>query len=289
MRSGIRFEWGMANAAPVAYLGPIGTFSHLVARKRFRSDERLVACPSIGAIFEFLLGDPAALAVVPVENSSGGTIYDTVDLLIENAGTLFVIEEMALDVRIALIGRSGKPVRRVFSHFVQLQHHRDWLREHYPDAEVEAVSSTATAAERAGATPGGAALSAPGAAELYGLDVLARPALGGKVNVTHFLVLARRERPPASAEDARTALAVSFGNECGSLYRFLEPFAKAKVNINRIISRPYPGHTDRAVFFMEVDGAPGAPAYDAVIGKARKRSLEFAEFGSYPWRRRFRS
>ncbi len=157
--------------SPVAYLGPIGTFSHLVARKRFRADDRLVACPSIGAIFDFLLHEPSALAVVPVENSSGGTIYDTVDLLIENAGTLFVTEEITLDVRIVLIGRQGAPVRKVFSHFVQLQHHRAWLRENYPDAEVEAVSSTAVAAERAATTKGGVALSAPGAAEIYGLDV----------------------------------------------------------------------------------------------------------------------
>lgn len=275
--------------APVAYLGPIGTFSHIVARKRFRGDDRLVARPSIGAIFEFLLNDPAALAVVPVENSSGGTIYDTVDLLIENAGALFVVEEIALDVRIALIGKKNTPVKRVFSHFVQLQHHRDWLRRHHPDARHEAVVSTAVAAERAAATKGGAALSAPGAAELYGLDVLAEPDLGGKANVTHFLVLSRREQSPRIPSEARTALAVSFSNECGSLYRFLEPFAKAKVNINRIISRPYPGHADRAVFFMEIDGAPGLETYDSVIERARRRSLNFLNFGSYPWKKRLKS
>jgi prephenate dehydratase len=275
--------------APVAYLGPIGTFSHLVARRRFGDDGRLVACPSIGAIFDFLLADASALAVVPLENSSGGTIYDTVDLLIENAGSLFAVEEIALDVRIALIGRANQPVKRVFSHFVQLQHHRDWLREHCPDAKPEAVVSTAVAAERAAATKGGAALSAPGAAELYGLDVLAEPDLGGKVNVTHFLVLARRERRPRNPAAARTALAVSFSNECGSLYRFLEPFAKARVNINRIISRPYPGDAERAVFFMEIDGAPGVAAYDAVIERARRRSLTFLHFGSYPWKKRIRS
>lgn len=275
--------------SPVAYLGPIGTFSHLVARKRFRPDDRLVACPSIGAIFDFLLSDPAALAVVPVENSSGGTIYDTVDLLIENAGALFVTEEIALDVRIALIGREGVPVRRVFSHFVQLHHHREWLRANYPKAEVEAVASTAVAAERAAVVKGGAALSAPGAADIYGLDVLAQPKVEARANVTQFLVLSRRERRPAAPQKARTALAVSFGNESGSLYRFLEPFAKTKVNINRIISRPYPGKADRAVFFLEIDGAPGLPAYDAVIQKARRRSDTFYEFGSYPWEKRVRS
>lgn len=273
----------------VAYLGPIGTFSHLVARRRFRDENRLVACPSIGAIFELLLSDKSARAVVPLENSSGGTIYDTVDLLIENAGDLFVVEEMTLDVRIALIGSAGRPVKRVFSHFVQLQHHRGWLQAHYPEVPVEAASSTAVAAERAAKIWGGAALSAPGAAEIYGLDVLAWPETAHKVNQTSFLVLARKERRPAKPAEARTALAVSFGNESGSLYRFLEPFAKARVNINRIISRPFPGDADRAVFFMEVDGAPGVPAYDAVIGKARQRSLDFAEFGSYPWRRRLRS
>jgi chorismate mutase / prephenate dehydratase len=275
--------------SPVAYLGPVGTFSHIVARKRFRTDDRLVACPSIGAIFEFLLNNPAALAVVPVENSSGGTIYDTVDLLVENAGSLFVTEEIALDVRIALIGREGVPVKRIFSHFVQLQHHRDWLRVHHPKAQVEAVVSTAVAAERAAATKGGAALSAPGAAEIYGLDVLAQPKVGAKANVTHFLVLSRKERSPAEPQTARTALAVSFSNESGSLYRFLEPFARAKVNINRIISRPFPGNADRAVFFMEVDGAPGVPAFDAVIERARQRSETFLEFGSYPSQRRVKS
>jgi len=275
--------------APIAYLGPVGTFSHIVARKRFRDDARLVACPSIGAIFDFLLGDPSALAVVPLENSSGGTIYGTVDLLVENAGSLFAIEEIALDVRIAMIGREGAPVRRVFSHFVQLQHHRDWLRANYPKARIEAVASTAIAAERAAAAKGGAALSAPGAAELYGLDVLAEPKIGDKVNVTHFLVLSRSRHFPKRPGDSRTALAVSFSNECGSLYRFLEPFAKAQVNINRIISRPYPGDTERAVFFMEIDGAPGLQAYDSVIERARKRSQTFLDLGSYPWRRRLRS
>ena len=275
--------------APVAYLGPIGTFSHLVARRRFRREERLVACPSIGAIFDLLRSDEAALAVVPIENTSGGTIYDTVDLLIENAGTFFVIEELALDVRIALLGRAGQPIERVFSHFVQIHRHRDWLQRRHPGVGLESVSSTAVAAEMAAKTPGGAALSAPGAAEIYGLDVLARPRLGGKQNITHFFVLSRREQPPAKPADARTALAVSFGNESGSLYRFLEPFAKAGVNINRIISRPHPEHVDRAVFFLEIDGAPGVPAYEAAVGKARRRASMFEDFGSYPWKRKIRS
>jgi Prephenate dehydratase len=274
---------------PVAYLGPRGTFSHIVARRRFRNEDRLVPRESIGGVFEFLLGNESALAVVPLENSSGGTIYDTVDLLVENAGALFVREEIELDVRIALLGRKGRRVKRVFSHFAQVRHHRDWIAQNLPGATIEIVSSTAVAAERAAASKDAAALSSPGAADVHGLDVLKCPVVPGQTNVTHFLVLARSERPPANPAEARTALAVSFGNESGSLYRFLEPFARAKVNINRIISRPFQGDANRAVFFMEIDGAPGVPAYDGVIERARRRSGTFHCFGSYPWKRRIRS
>jgi prephenate dehydratase len=274
---------------PVAYLGPAGTFSHLVARKRFRGKANLVPQPGISAIFEFLRSDPAHRAVVPIENTSGGTIYDTVDLLIEMAGAVFIREEIALDVRMALLGRRGEPVRRIYSHFVQIHNHRDWFREHYPGVEIAPAPSTAAAAELAGREKGAAALAAAGAAQIYGLEILRRPSLAGAINVTHFVVLAQTAGDPVTSEPARTAVAVSFSNQCGSLYRFLEPFAKARVNINRIISRPFPGDPDKAVFFMEIDGAPGGAAFDAGLRKAVARSETFTSFGSYPWSRRVQS
>ncbi len=273
----------------VAYLGPAGTFSHLVARKRFHGNEGLVPQPGIGAIFEFLRKDPTHLAVVPIENTSGGTIYDTVDLLIEMAGAVFIREEIALDVRMALLGRRGAPIRRIYSHFVQIHNHREWFRAHFPGAEIIPAPSTAAAAERAGNQKGAAALAAAGAARIYGLDILKRPSLAGAVNITHFVVLAQTAGAPVTSEPARTAVAVSFSNQCGSLYRFLEPFAKAHVNINRIVSRPFPGDPDKAVFFMEIDGAPGVAAFDAGLRKAVARSETFMSFGTYPWSRRVRS
>lgn len=271
------------------YLGPIGTFSHCVALRRFGRNADLAACPSIGAIFEFLGSEPGRRAVVPIENSSGGTIYDTVDLLVENAGRLFIQEEISLEVRIALLGKLGRPVRRVFSHFVQVQNHRNWLGSHYPDAEVISVSSTAVAAAQAAADPEGAALSAFAAAEIYGLDVLSVPKLGGVPNVTQFVVLGCQPKPVKNPEQARTAVAVTFTNQSGSLYRFLAPFAKEKVNINRIISRPFQRDASRSLFFMQIDGADGVTAFEAAMAKARRRSDLFLDFGSYPWNRRVRS
>ncbi len=273
----------------VAYLGPVGTFSHIVAKRRFGDGADLVPRGDLASVVDFLSEDPYNEALVPVENTSGGTIYGTVDLLIESTGRIFVTESIALDVRMALIGRENERIERVFSHSVQLHNHRDWFRENLPDAEVVPVASTALAAEMAKEQEGAAALSAPGAAEIYGLDVLECPVLKTAGNVTHFFMLANRRREPAGDAGARTACAVSFGNEPGSLFRFLEPFARAEVNVNRIISRPLPGRSDQVVFFLEVDGAPGRPGFDEVIEVARERSEVFLDFGAYGYARRFAS
>jgi len=274
---------------PVIYLGPEGTFSHLVAERRFGSRRPLEPCASFGAIFDSLIAQPGAHAVVPVENSLGGTIYDAVDLLIAQAGRVFVVEEIALHVRIGLLGRIRKPIRRIYSHFVQLHTHREWIAAHLPEAEVIPVASTALAADSAAADIEAAALAAPGAAAPRGLDILRCPVIPNLGNITHFFVLRRLEKTPINPETARSAVAVSFGNASGSLHRFLGPFARSDVNINRIISRPLPGHADRAVFFMEIDGAPGVPGYDAAIRRARATCDNFFSFGSYPWKRVIRS
>ncbi len=126
----------------VNYLGPEGTFSHILARKRFGKQAALTPCPTIEAIFDRVLASTDALGIVPIENSSGGTVYDSVDLLIRHAGRVFIREELAMDVRIALLGRPGMVISTVYSHFVQIKHHADWLKERHPRARLRAVAST---------------------------------------------------------------------------------------------------------------------------------------------------
>lgn len=102
----------------------------------------LTPCPTIEAVFDRVLSSTNALGIVPIENSSGGTVYDSVDLLIRNAGRVFILEELAMDVRIALLGRAGATISTVYSHFVQIKHHADWLKARHPQARLRAVAST---------------------------------------------------------------------------------------------------------------------------------------------------
>ncbi len=274
----------------VFYLGPEGTFSHILARKKFGARARLRSCPTFEAIFDHVREEPGTLGLVPIENSSGGTVYDSVDLLIRNAGRIFIHEELALDVRIALLGHQQTGITAVYSHFVQIKHHAEWLKTRYPKARLREVSSTAVAAQKAAASQSAAALASPGAAEIYGLKVLEAPAVRQAVNVTHFFTIGSSDPslPPESARK-KTGLVATLPNVCGSLHRFLGPFARQKVSLARIVSRPVPGQPQTYVFFLEIEGGPDDPPVARALVRAGVLAESMKTLGTYRADRRFKS
>jgi len=271
----------------VAYLGPEGTFSGILARQRFGKKADLVACAAIDGVFESVLKGSTPLGLVPVENSSGGTVYDTIDLLIRHAESIFILEEISLDIRIALLGRTGMAVKTVYSHFTQIKHHAEWLKIHHPDAALVPVASTATACERAAAGPQAAALASPGAAAIYSLDILATPSDGQEVNVTNFFIISRSASETPAPN--RTALAATLHNKCGSLHKFLGPFARQKVTLTRIVSRPVPGQPQTYVFYIELEGAKDNPGVARALELAKRQAQSISLLGTFPLGRRFRS
>jgi prephenate dehydratase len=224
---------------------------------------------------------------VPVENSSGGTVHDTIDLFIRHAGSVFIVEELSLDIRIALLGRKGTSLKTVYSHFTQIKHHADWLKFNHPEAALVPVASTAMACERAAADRQAAALASPGAASIYSLDLLATPSDGGEVNVTNFFTIARAATHPEKSD--RTALIATLRNQCGSLHKFLGPFARQNVSLTRIVSRPVPGQPQTYVFYIEVEGAEDAPLSPEALTLAKRQAQSLSILGSFPLGRRFRS
>ncbi len=273
----------------VYYLGPEGTFSHILARKRFGTRAELAASPTIEGIFEGVAAASDAAGLVPVENSSGGTVYDSVDMLIRNAGRVFIREELSLDVRIALLARDAGKIRTIYSHFVQLKHHADWLKARHPQAKLKAVESTAVAAQNAASGSASAALASPGAAEFYGLKVIERPAVAKEVNVTHFYVISSKPPEGLPSEPSRTALVAALPNVCGSLHQFLGPFARQKVSLTRIVSRPVPGQPQTYVFFVEIEGGPGSAPVARALKRAGELAVTLTSLGTFPVGARFKS
>jgi chorismate mutase / prephenate dehydratase len=273
--------------AVLACLGPEGSFSHLLAGMRFPGTPvRLLA--SIGEVFDFLAGEPAALGLVPIENSSGGFIIDTVDRLIDERCRLHILEELTLDVKLALLGRAGVEVRTIHSHAMPFFHCDEWLTARYPQVHRVVEPSTAKAAEKAAMVGGAAAIGPRQNAERHGLQLLHFPIAGDVPNITQFYLLGHGENPPGPANN-RTALVVELPDRPGSLCRFLTPLSEAGINLKRLESRPLRGRPNQYRFYIEIEGSPAEPPVRAALDQTRADGASLRSVGSYPSGCRFES
>ena len=263
---------------PIAYLGPEGSFAHLVAKQRYEG-RALRPFKTIPEVFEYVSGEPQSLGIVPIENSSGGNILPTVDGLIENACRIFVNEELSLDVKLALLGRKDSPIDVVYSHSAPLQHCQKWLRKTYPNAEHVAAPSTSGAVQFALQEPNAAAIGPIENAEMYGLEVLHYPIEKEVPNVTQFFVIAHERQ--AITDGVKSSFVVALPNSPGSLCAFLEPFKNAAVNLTRIQSRPIIGQPNTYMFLVELEGSEEAGPVQQALRGAGEVAMRIDSLGSY--------
>lgn len=263
----------------VAFLGPEGTFSHLVARRRFGDTAEYNPLPSVRDVFDFVKASPDHLGTVPIENSSGGAILDTVDIFINDGGDVRVLDEVAVNIRLALLGPAGiESPEVVYSHFAPLQHCRTWLREHVPGARHIAVSSTSEAARRAAAEGNAVALGNREAAPLHGLEVLHHPVASDIPNVTHFFTIGHQT---GEAGDKSTWV-VKLVDAVGSLCSFLTPLKDSGINLSRIVSRPKIGEPNSYMFVIDIDCPADMSQLHAAMAEAGTHCSELRCVGIYP-------
>jgi chorismate mutase/prephenate dehydratase len=266
----------------VAYLGPEGTFTQAAVLKHFGHSVRALSLASLEEVFQEVQASTADYGVVPVENSTEGTINNTLDRFLTSP--LHICGEVELRIHHFLMSRSKsmEQVERVCAHAQALGQCRGWLDENLPNAERVAVSSNAEGARRARDERGTAGIAGETAAEIYGLEILAREIEDRADNSTRFLVLGRKQLRQSGAD--RTTLMISAGDTDtpGALFRLLEPLAQHGVSLTRIESRPSRRRKWDYVFFMDIEGH----AEDAAVAKAlaalKERASLFRVLGSYP-------
>jgi len=143
----------LEHALRIAYLGPEHTYSHEAARNRFGASAAFAPEPSIAAVFQALENQRADYGVVPVENSTEGSVSLTLDLLIDTP--LCIIGEIMLPIRHALMARADAGgFKKIVSHQQSLGQCRNYLAANYPNCELEAVPSNSLAAQKAAAPLG---------------------------------------------------------------------------------------------------------------------------------------
>jgi len=264
----------------IAYLGPQGTYSEEATMKHFGRSVVGVPHSSIADIFSAVEADSVRYGVVPVENSTEGTINHTLDLLMHTP--LRICGEVLLRIQHQLLSQCTdlESVKAVHAHPQSLAQCRGWLDEHLPNADRVSESSNAAAAAIAVEDKTIAAIAGESAGPRYKLPALANNIEDVKTNTTRFLVIGKQDVPP-SGDDA-TSLLISAPHKPGGLRRMLKPLEDAGISMTRIESRPGRTAMWEYVFFIDVSGHQSDETLAPVLDKLRDEAVGLRVLGSYP-------
>ena len=266
----------------VAFLGPEGTFTQAAVLRHFGHSVRSLPLSTIDEVFHEVEAGNADFGVVPIENSTEGTVNHTLDRLVTSP--LKICGEVELRIHHFLMGMMGSLGRivRVCSHPQALAQCRAWLDDHLPNVERVPVSSNAEGARRARDEKGSAAIAGDTAAEVYGLKVLAAQIEDRPDNSTRFLVVGRKLFAPSGEDRTTLLLSVGHTDAPGALYRLLEPLARHRLSLTRIESRPSHRKKWDYVFFVDIEGHCEDPHVKQALDALKKRASLFRVLGSYP-------
>nr|WP_053090304.1 prephenate dehydratase [Neisseria elongata] len=265
----------------IAYLGPAGTFTQQAAVKHFGHAADTVGCNTVDECMRQAESDQADYAVVPLENSTEGSVGRTLDLLVSSP--LRACGEVVLRIHHQLLrNREGSDgVQIVYGHAQALAQCHDWLGKNLPDSIVRVpVSSNAEAARLAAADGSALAVAGITAAEIYGLTVLARNIEDEPNNTTRFLVLGKQDTAPSGRD--KTSLLFSTPNRAGAAAELLTPFSEAGISMTKFESRPSKTGLWEYVFFIDIEGHKDDETVRRVLARFAERNVFVKIIGSYP-------
>ena len=265
----------------IGFQGEHGAYSEQAIYEHFGQSAHTVPLRTISDVFRAVETDETEAGIVPVENSIGGNIYETYDMLSET--DLNIAGEVILKIEHCLIGLPGTSladVRTVYSHPQAIEQCRVFLT----GLGVRMVSTYDTAGSvrmiREESIRDSAAIAGERNASLYGLSVIAKGIEGKSLNFTRFLIISKERRPAAKL--SKTSLIFSVDHTPGSLFRALEPFAELGINLSKVESRPKKGYPWEYHLFMDFEGDVNDEVCKRAVERLRGLSQYVKILGSYP-------
>jgi len=266
----------------IAYLGPEGTFTEQAALKNFGASLSYQAVPSIADVFAAVEQGEADYGVIPIENSTGGAVIHSLDMLAETE--LKIIAQVYLPVEHCLLAACPlAEITEIHSKDQALIQCRGWLQRHLPSARQVECDSTTGAVQQALARPGVAAIASEPASERYSLPIVARGIQDRLDNETRFLVIGRQANCGATGTGLdKTSLVFSIRDEVGALEQAVHAFSARGLNLTKIESRPSRKKAWDYLFFVDVIGHWEDSAMQAAVEELRERCPLVKWLGSYP-------
>ena len=269
-------------APRVVYQGEPGAYSEQAALDFFGPAVDTTGLEQFEDCFLALRDGRADYAVLPIENSSTGAIRQIYDLLTQYE--CYMVGETTVKVEhclMALPGATLDTITHVYSHEQGLFQCERFLNAHPAWKQVPQADTAGSAQMVAGSgDPTKAAICSARAAEIYGLDILARGINHNAQNTTRFVVASPRLELRPGADKVSTLFVLP--HEAGSLNEILTMFSVHGLNLVKLESRPLPGRSWEYMFFLEFTGAPGDPAVGDALHELAQTTGEFRVLGWFP-------
>jgi chorismate mutase/prephenate dehydratase len=263
-----------------SYLGPAGTYSEQAVRALFGEQVELVPCASFDeAIREAEVG-VVDVALLPVENSTEGTVGRTLDILLQTP--LKIAAEVSLPIHHCLLQKDGQrsAIKKVAAHPQALAQCQHWLDQHLSGVDRLPVPSNGHAAEMAAKDSSIAAIAGQVAAQHYGLKTVAENIEDEANNRTRFAVVGQFT-PDACGAD-QTSLILSVPDKAGAVLSLIEPLSRHGVSMKRFESRPARQGAWEYYFYIDLVGHQHDSNVALALSEIKERASFYKCLGSYP-------
>lgn len=273
----------------IAYLGKKGSFSYAKALEHFGEDKLFIGGENFENVFKFIEEERAHCAIVPIENSLIGSIYENYDLLYSYK--FFIIGETYKKIEHYLLCAPEKKlsneerirsVKYVFSHPKALEQCSNFFLKH-PWIKTIMCSDTATATEKAAEknSPHYAAIAGMDAAKIYRLDIVKKSLANNPNNITRFINI--RKKDPLSIRQAnKCSLIIRLLHAPNALSKVLTDLSSKKANLTKVESRPIPNRPFEYIFYLDFE-FPEKQFQEIreIIKNIKKKTKEFILLGFY--------
>jgi prephenate dehydratase len=270
----------------IAHLGPVGTNAETAALayaswlvQNQGQQSHLHPYPSIAQTLRAVAEQKVDLAVVPVENSTEGSVAITLDTIWE-LNRLQIQQELVLRISHALLSCANavEEIKTVYSHPQALAQCQKWLELYLPSARLLATNSTTEAVQKVSQDVNAGAIAAPRASKLYNVPILAANINDYPDNCTRFWVMGFAP----STNGTRTSIAFSVpANIPGALVKPLQIFANRGINLSRIESRPTKRSLGEYLFFLDLETSATETSTQDALTEVLPYTEVLKLFGSY--------
>ena len=264
----------------IAFLGPIGTFSHACALQHFGHQIDLYPHDTLEEVFAAVEKDEAHYGLVPFENSIAGVVNPALDLLLNS--NLFVCGEHIMSIHQNLMRHPDDEgeIKRIYSHSHSFEQCKEWLNIHMPNIERIAVKSNAAAALLAKTEKNVACIAGEIAADIYKLNIIHPNIETNKHNETRFIVIGKQKVRPSGKD--KTSIIFATPHTPGALINLILPFHEQGINLLSITSRPNKTRNWSYLFFMDIEGHQDEAHVQTALKQLKNNAGMIHVLGSYP-------